>query len=62
MNKKVWVFIFWLLLLIYISYSVFISNDSLWVRVLGLFVVILWGMLTPLIDKKKSEQDESIQS
>lgn len=42
MNKKTWVFIFWLLLLIYISYSVFISNEPLWVRVLGLLIVVLW--------------------
>ncbi|OED33183.1 hypothetical protein BHE17_12260 [Planococcus maritimus] len=60
MHKKVWVFIFLLLLLIYISYSVLISNDPLWVRFLGLFIVILWGMLTPILDKKKSDQSDSM--
>ena len=34
-------------------YSVFISNEPLWVRVLGLIIVMVWGMLTPIIGKKK---------
>lgn len=60
MNKKVWVVIFWMLLLIYITYSVFISNEPLWIRILGLSIVIIWWLLTPIIDKKKKDQDESI--
>lgn len=60
MNKKVWIIIFWVLLLIYISYSVFISNEPLWIRILGLSLVIIWWLLTPIIDKKKKDQDESI--
>lgn len=57
MSKKVWIIIFWVLLLIYITYSVFINNEPLWVRILGLFVVIMWGLLTPIIEKKKSNVD-----
>lgn len=60
MNKKVWLIIFWVLLLIYITYSVFVSNEPLWIRILGLLVVIMWWLLTPIIDKKKKDQDESI--
>lgn len=60
MSKKVWIAIFWVLLLVYFTYSVFINNETLWVRVLGLFVVILWGVLTPVIYKKKSNQDREI--
>ena len=51
MNKKRWVIIFWVLLVIYMVYSVFISNEPLWVRVLGLVIVMMWGALTPIIGK-----------
>ena len=55
MNKKRWVNIFWVLLVIYMVYSVFISNEPLWVRVLGLVIVMMWGALTPIIGKKREK-------
>lgn len=57
MNKKRWVNIFWVLLVIYMVYSVFISNEPLWVRVLGLVIVMMWGTLTPIIGKKREKNE-----
>lgn len=59
MNRKGWLIIFWMLLLIYLFYSIFINNGPLWIRILGLVIVIMWGALMPIIDKKKSLQNES---
>jgi len=59
MNRKGWLIIFWMLLLIYLFYSIFINNGPLWIRILGLVIVIMWGALMPIIGKKKSLQNES---
>lgn len=59
MNRKGWLIIFWMLLLIYLFYSIFINNGPLWIRILGLVIVIMGGALMPIIGKKKSLQNES---
>lgn len=56
MSKKVWKLIFLVLLVIYITFSIFISNEPLWVRILGLLIVIMWGLLTPIIEKNDHEK------
>ncbi|WP_188006739.1 hypothetical protein [Sporosarcina sp. ANT_H38] len=57
MNRKAWLFIFWILLVVYFGYSVFVDTKPLWVRILGLVVVIMWGLLTPIIGKRKKKQE-----
>jgi hypothetical protein len=58
MSREIWVAIFWILALIYFIASMAISDHPLWVRVLGLIVVIMWGLLTPIIGKRKEKQEE----
>lgn len=59
MTRKVWVALFWLLVLIYLTASLISSNHPLWLRILGLVVIIMWGLLTPI--SRKNRNHKSLQ-
>ncbi|GKV70340.1 hypothetical protein NCCP2716_28380 [Sporosarcina sp. NCCP-2716] len=53
MNRKIWLSLFFMLVAVYLGYSILFGDGALWVRLLGLAVIILWFCLTPLFPNEE---------
>gem|GEM_PF-6575569 len=53
MKRRAWIFVFWILAAVYLGYSILVGDGALWVRLIGLAVIILWFCLMSIFPNEE---------